>query len=52
MIAFSIPNEDVKRIRVWKPRNKDVGFLLYPNFGVFKNMRFCTFLFNLFKKKY
>ena len=28
------------------------AFCCIPNFGVFKNMHFCTFLFNLFKKKY
>ena len=26
MIAFSISSEGVKRIQVWKPRNKDKGF--------------------------
>ena len=54
MIVFSISSEDVKRIQVWKPRNKDVGFLLHPNFFFFfffffLNMCFCTFLLNLFE---
>ena len=40
MIAFSISNEDVKRIWVWKPRNKDVGFLLHPKFWCFQKHAF------------
>ena len=54
MMAFSSLSEDVKRIQVWKPRNKDVGFLLHPKFSVFKNMHFCTFLLiiNLFRTNY
>ena len=45
MIAFSILSEDMKQIQVWKPRKKDTGF-----FGVFKNIHFCIFLLNFFKK--
>ena len=44
----------MKRIHVWKLSNKNVGFLLHPgpNFGVFKNIHFCTFLLILFRTNY
>ena len=50
MIAFSILSEDVKQIQVWKPTKKIRAFCCIPDFGVFKNMHFCTFLLNLSKK--
>ena len=52
MIAFSITNEDVKRIQVWKPRNKKVGLLLHPKFRGFQNHTFLHILINLFKTNY
>ena len=45
MIAFSISNEDVKRILVWKPRNKDVDLLLHPRvWGFQKHAYFYIFI--------
>ena len=52
MIVFSISSEDVKQIHVYKPRNKDVGFLLYPKFWCFQKHAFLHILLNLFKTNY
>ena len=52
---FSIPNEDVKHIQVWKPRNKDVLFFFFAASKILvfsKNMHFCKVLLNLFKTTY
>ena len=38
--------------RVGSPEIKMWAFCCIPNFGVFKNMHFCTFLLNLFKENY
>ena len=52
MIAFRISRYDVKRIQVWKPRNKDVGFLLHPKFLCFQKHAFLHILLNCFKTNY
>ena len=51
MIAFSISSEDVKRNQVWKPRNKDVGFLLHPKFWCFQKHAFLYIFTQSFQGK-